>query len=278
MKILLADKSKANIKFLFHSMQRIAFSVNEHKRYWISEYSKIKIPLPPLNVQNEIVEQIEAKENSIKHAKEIIKNLERERRYFGQSLRKLKDVQSVMLKDVCKINPDTTDPKTKFKDGEFVYIDISSVENGTGQVSFENQIPVSKAPSRARRLVQNGDVIIATVRPNLKAFALLKNLPAKTIASTGFAVLRTKENLDPHYLYLIVGTDSVVEQMVARMGKGSYPSINEKDVEQIKIPLPPMEIQKQLVAEAEKEEEIIASNRRLIELMEEKIGQVLAEI
>ncbi len=79
MKILLADKSKVNIKFLFHSIQRIAFAVNEHKRYWISEYSKIKIPLPPLDVQNEIVEQIEAKENSIKHAKEIIKNLERER-------------------------------------------------------------------------------------------------------------------------------------------------------------------------------------------------------
>ncbi len=79
MKILLADKSKTNIKFLFHSMQRIAFTVNEHKRYWISEYSKIKIPLPPLDVQNEIVEQIETKENSIKHAKEIIKNLERER-------------------------------------------------------------------------------------------------------------------------------------------------------------------------------------------------------
>ncbi len=78
MKIVLADKSKANIKFLFHSMQRIAFTVNEHKRYWISEYSKIKIPLPPLNVQNEIVEQIEAKENSIRHAKVIIQNLERE--------------------------------------------------------------------------------------------------------------------------------------------------------------------------------------------------------
>jgi len=44
----------------------------------IDHFYEIKIPLPPLDVQNEIVEQIEAKENSIKHAKEIIKNLERE--------------------------------------------------------------------------------------------------------------------------------------------------------------------------------------------------------
>jgi restriction endonuclease S subunit len=45
-----------------------------------------------------------------------------------------------------------------------------------------------------------------------------------------------------------------------------------------KIPFIPLEIQKQLVAEAEKEEEIITANRRLIELMEGKIGQVLSEI
>lgn len=183
-----------------------------------------------------------------------------------------------MLKDVCEINPETIDPKTKFKDGEFVYIDISSVENGNGRVSFENQIPVSKAPSRARRLAKDNDVIIATVRPNLKAFALLKNLPSRTVVSTGFAVLRTKENLDPHYLYLIAGTDSVVEQMKARMGRGSYPSINENDVEQIKIPLPSLEIQKQLVAETVKEEEIIAANRRLIDLMQQKIDEALSDI
>ena len=46
----------------------------------------------------------------------------------------------------------------------------------------------------------------------------------------------------------------------------------------MKIPLPPLEIQKQLVAEAEKEEEIITANRRLIEIMEEKINQVMFTI
>lgn len=58
----------------------------------------------------------------------------------------------------------------------------------------------------------------------------------------------------------------------------TVPKLNQKKLREIKIPLPPLEIQKQLVAEAEKEEEIIASNRRLIELMEEKISTVLEEI
>jgi len=59
MKILHADKDKVNIKFLFYAMQQIAFPVRKHKRHWISEYSKIKIPLPSLTEQNRIVDELE---------------------------------------------------------------------------------------------------------------------------------------------------------------------------------------------------------------------------
>jgi len=79
MKILHAKKHRADIKFLFYSMQRIKFNSSVHKRYWISQYSKIKIPLPPLEVQKEIVEQIEIKQKAIEHARAVIENLERER-------------------------------------------------------------------------------------------------------------------------------------------------------------------------------------------------------
>lgn len=79
MKILKADNNKVNIKYVFHLMLNIKFNANTHKRYWISEYSKIKIPLPPLEVQKEIVEQIEVKQKAIEAAKVVIENLERER-------------------------------------------------------------------------------------------------------------------------------------------------------------------------------------------------------
>lgn len=59
MKILHADKDKVNIKFLFYAMQQISFPVRKHKRHWISEYSKIKIPLPSLTEQNRIVDELE---------------------------------------------------------------------------------------------------------------------------------------------------------------------------------------------------------------------------
>ncbi len=79
MKILRAKEDVADIRYVFYSMQRIQFKPGEHKRHWISQYSKFKIPLPPLDIQKEIIEKIEVKQKAIEGAKQVIENLERER-------------------------------------------------------------------------------------------------------------------------------------------------------------------------------------------------------
>jgi type I restriction enzyme M protein len=79
MKILHVKENVADIRYVFYSMQRIQFKPGEHKRHWISQYSKFKIPLPPLDIQKEIVEKIEVKQKAIEGAKQVIENLERER-------------------------------------------------------------------------------------------------------------------------------------------------------------------------------------------------------
>ena len=73
------DPKRADIRYLYQIIKTIKFNAETHKRYWISEYSNIEIPLPPLDVQQQIVDEIENKQSAINHAREIIKNLERER-------------------------------------------------------------------------------------------------------------------------------------------------------------------------------------------------------
>ena len=281
MKILLADKSKANIKFLFHSMQRIAFAVNEHKRYWISEYSKIKIPLPPLDVQNEIVEQIEAKENSIKHAKEIIKNLERERRYFGQSLRKLKDVEWVELGEVCEINPKKSQVSKLPSKTEVSFVPMADVLENSMQFDAKQTKNLSDVSGSYTYFADN-DVLLAKVTPcfeNGKAGIARKLKNGIGFGSSEFIVLRASKRILPEVVYGIISSDEFRESGKSQMsGTGGLQRVPTEFVRKFKIPLPSIEIQKQLVAEAEKEEEIIAANRRLIELMERKIDDVLSEI
>lgn len=77
LKILHVDKNKANIKFLFYAMQRIIFPVYKHKRYWISEYSKIKISLPSLTEQKRITDRIDKLFAEIERGKkELQKSIE----------------------------------------------------------------------------------------------------------------------------------------------------------------------------------------------------------
>lgn len=171
----------------------------------------------------------------------------------------------IEIGEICEINPETANPFDLFGDTEFTYIDISSVVNGTGKIKLDKKIRTNEAPSRARRLVKKNDVLLSTVRPNLKAFALIKELPEKVIVSTGFAVLRAKEMILPEYLYSIIFDDRIVDKMMQQMEKGAYPSINQSDIDALQIPLPPLEIQEQIVAELDGYQRIIDGARAVVE-------------
>ena len=94
--------------------------------------------------------------------------------------------------EVCQVNPESVDPKELYSGSYFNYIDISCVENESGRFLGPNEVESANSPSRARRLVAHGDILVSTVRPNLRAFTILTNLPERAVASTGFAVLRSR--------------------------------------------------------------------------------------
>jgi len=180
------------------------------------------------------------------------------------------DYKFVTFKEICEINPETVEPTT-FKTDKFIYVDISSVENGTGKVKFNNLIKTSQAPSRARRMVRNNDILLSTVRPNLKAFGFVQNPPPNTVASTGFAILRAKNNFNSKFLFYNLFTDNLVNQMISMMGKGAYPSINQADVASLQIPLPSLSTQEEIVAEIEGYQKIIDGAKAVVENYKPKI-------
>jgi len=184
----------------------------------------------------------------------------------------------VELSEVMLVNAETVDPKRKYGENKFVYIDISSVENETGIVSFTNKLEGNKAPSRARRVVKKGDILLSTVRPNLKAFGFLEGVPDNVLASTGFAVLSATIKVEPLFVYFQLFSDILQEQMIGRMEKGSYPSINQKDVQELKIFCPPLNIQQEIVSQLKKEQKAINSNKELITIFENKIKDKIADV
>jgi type I restriction enzyme M protein len=134
---LKAKTDKISMRYLAMVLNTVAYKYVIHvgnPKLMNNVMAKIKIPLPPLEVQKEIVEQIEVKQKAIEAAKAVIENLEKERRYFGQTLRKLKDVEWVELGEVCEIEKGTSITKAKITNGN-----IPVIAGGQQPAYYHNQ-------------------------------------------------------------------------------------------------------------------------------------------
>lgn len=135
-----------------------------------------------------------------------------------------------------EIVPEDTDPQW-----EIQYVDIGNV-TASGSVTSEAML-FGEAPSRARRRVQSGDVIVSTVRTYLRAIAHLDNVPANLVVSTGFAVLRPHKNVNSRFFGYALQSDSFVDEVVSQSDGVSYPAIAPQKLTRIAIPLPDLETQ-----------------------------------
>lgn len=131
----------------------------------------------------------------------------------GWKTRNLKDVAGINMRSVSKDYPHDV----------IEYIDISSVT--VGSLSGTTSYALSDAPSRARRLVQHGDTIWSTVRPNRRSYLFIHTLADNLVVSTGFAVLSPKL-IPPAFLYQWVTTDEFVDYLTLNADGSAYPAVN----------------------------------------------------
>ncbi|MDO8676049.1 MAG: restriction endonuclease subunit S [Candidatus Azambacteria bacterium] len=259
MKILHAKKNKADIRFIFYKMLTMKFPHNQHKRYWISECSKIEIPLPPLATQKQIVERLDKiaeaqklNDDLIQKTDELFQSLlHKELNPAGPADAKAmagkKDWEIKKLGEVCE-KTGQGQPKNFFKK-EFRYIDISSINAEAKEIQDANLISVEGAPSRARKIVKAGDIVFATTRPYLENIAIVPTGFNNAIASTGFCVIRANAKIaNPDFIYFTVISNPFIKKVLPFQRGANYPAVSDKDIFGIKIPLPPLETQKQIVA------------------------------
>jgi type I restriction enzyme S subunit len=157
-----------------------------------------------------------------------------------------KNWKIVELGEVVEINKELIDPTKEIPNETFIYIDIDSIEGGTGKIRNPKRILGRDAPSRARRVIHENEVIMSTVRPYLKAFAIVPKEYDNQICSTGFAVLTCKNSILPYFLLNALFSDNVIAQCNKMMVGGQYPALNQSQVSRIKIPLPPLQEQQKI--------------------------------
>ena len=130
----------------------------------------------------------------------------------------------------------------------FQYIDLTSVDRTTHTIGETETITSENAPSRAQQIVREGDVLFATTRPMLKRFCVVPAEFDGQIASTGYCVLRPKsDRLLTNFLFHLIGTADFYEYVVANERGASYPAIPDAVVKEFRIPIPSVEVQREIV-------------------------------
>ena len=216
-----------------------------------ADIKKIPFSYPPLKQQKQIVKKLDATFAEIDKNIENLKNkIEQVESLIDRVLEEeLKNVEgeNVKLGDVIK-KAETVNPKSIYLTETFDYIDVSSVNKDKLTIEVTQTLQGIDAPSRARRKVQEEDIIFATIRPTLKRVALVPPELDGQICSTGFIVLRSKkEVLLPKYLLNWMTSKSVMNTMKSLQTGASYPAVTEKQVKNINIQIPLIEKQKEIV-------------------------------
>lgn len=209
----------------------------------------LEVPVPPLLVQQRIASILSTYDDLIENNQKQIKLLEEaaqrlykewfvDLHFPGHENVKIVDGvpegwESCRLRDVAEINGRNIDENYPYD--KINYIDIGSVRNG--RILEKANYNLEEAPGRAKRIVQDGDVIWGMVRPNLRAYAMVLNPDKNDVFSTGFAVLTSKK-VPFSFLYCNVTTEEFVGYLVNCTNGAAYPAVKPIHFEEYNVSIP----------------------------------------
>ncbi len=150
-----------------------------------------------------------------------------------------------IVEEVKKINP------KEMPNQLFYYCDINSIDNSQFIITTPRQFLGKNAPSRARQLIKHGDILFSTVRTYLKNIAIVPSDLNKQLASTGFCVLRPKQNIYNKFVFNYVQFDDFLKSLNSKQRGTSYPAVRNADVLDTMISLPPLSEQHRIVSKIE---------------------------
>lgn len=225
-----------------------------------TDLENIPIPLPPLNEQQRIVNIIESLFAKLDRAKELIENTLAQfeqnkmailhKAFTGELTAKWRKENNIDLSswEKIKLGKVLLPMQTKKPTGQFFrYIDIDAIDNKRQIVKAPKLILTEKAPSRASRGVETGNILFSMVRPYLKNIAQIDSDLSDCIASTGFYVCRCKPELNSRFLYYLFIFDKTIDYLMQFMKGDNSPSIRKDDLLNMKIDLPTIEEQQEIV-------------------------------
>ncbi|NUQ57251.1 MAG: N-6 DNA methylase [Candidatus Paceibacter sp.] len=280
MKILHAKKEVADPRYVYFAMQNITFKFAEHKRFWISEYSKIRIPLPPLEVQKQIVAEFDGYQKIIDGAKQVVENW-KPRIEIDPLWEKVKFGDEKVMQIIDGDRGTNYPNKEAFKpEGYCLFLNTSNVRKGSFDFSKCDFITKAKDELLRKGKLVREDIVLTT-RGTLGNSAYYSgDIPFENIRiNSGMVLLRANSKvLLPEYLLQFLNSQEFVEQVTNFMSGSAQPQLPIRALSEIQFSLPPLDAQKQIIKQIKTERSSIEVTAQLISIFEQKIKDRLAKL
>lgn len=277
---ILTSNSNVRMKYLYYFLDKYIEVLRYQSIGGVIKYIKLnnlsdaQIPMRSIFEQDKIIGILEKLDNEIiirsKQLSEL-SNLVKSRfnEMFGS-----KKFDKVSISELVDDRIETA--KKKFDQHDTIkYIDISSIDNKNYKMTGFQEYMLNQAPSRAQQHIRKGDIVVSTVRPNLKNIAITELDDENLVASSGFCVLRALKCL-PEYLFAIICSDRFTNKMTNIVTGANYPAIKSSDIMNYIVPLPPIQLQNEFadfVAQVDKSQLAIQKSLEELETLKKSLMQ-----
>ena len=277
---ILTSNSNVRMKYLYYFLDKYIEVLRYQSIGGVIKYIKLnnlsdaQIPMRSTIEQDKIIRILEKLDNEIiirnKQLSEL-SNLVKSRfnEMFGS-----KKFDKVSISELVDDRIETA--KKIFDQHDTIkYIDISSIDNKNYKMTGFQEYMLDQAPSRAQQHIRKGDIVVSTVRPNLKNIAMTELDDENLVASSGFCVLRALKCL-PEYLFAIICSDRFTNKMANIVTGANYPAIKSSDIMNYIVPLPPIQLQNEFadfVAQVDKSQLAIQKSLEELETLKKSLMQ-----
>lgn len=233
----------------------------------LSALAEFHIPLPPLEVQRELVAEIDGYQKVIDGARAVLDN-------YCPHIPIHPDWPMVPIREVLRKSEDSVLPESLT--GPVTYVGLENISQGTGEICGR---VVSDDPSSIKSLknvFNAGEILYGKLRPSLNKVWLADR---SGICSTDIIVIQPVSNKVLSGFYSTILRSEAFNSAVMTHIKGAQlPRVSWSSLALIHVPLPPLATQQTIVSEIEAEQALIAANRELVARFENKIQATLARV
>ena len=268
--IVINDFSLVSPEYLAYILTGIKEKMNDmasgatFKELSKESFESIQVPLPTLEIQQQIVDELNAYQRIIGNAKDIAE-------YYSPTISYRFDWPKVKLGDVCEFAGGTQPPKNTFKfEGGEGYIRLLQIRDYKND-DYETYIPISER----HKTCNADDVMIGRYGPPV--FQILRGKSGAYNVAL-IKCIPNEDKLTKDWLFYFLSSIPIQNHITGLSIRGRQAGVNLDDLRNLDLPMPSIELQKQIIAELEKEQAIVSSSKQLIDVFNKKINNKINEI